>query len=874
MFHVYVCIYAVHSHEHPVSPHLRHAGGSVVCTGPAHTATFHRCKFDDCPLYAAHGAAITLTRCHLACGIPTLVASGPGTVVTLRMCSIKSRGPAITVEGRATLLAAALRLRGAPQTMIMFVNDAGSRVDFRDSTIRGGVRGTRATFAAWVTGGHVSLRDCGVSAVDMAVYALTPATTVEVVGGYIEECKWGVCAASGARATLRDVEFDQTAVGADELSRPVAVSLGKSHGPTGGAGQVERCAMYGPEGYGVNVSYGARGAVAGCRVMCPAGGVTVNSPESRVVVAGCAIGDSVEACKVCSKDAVMRVERCEVEGVGGALIAVGGSLVVVDTRVHGGGRDAVNGLVAAEGGGAMTLLRCDVEASGVGVRVTVGTARAVDTRVAGMTAKLLGLVPLQPSGLQLTCGTGYACMGGLLEVVRGTVDDCVVGVMVRGGGARHRGRLKMNGVDLRNYHVGLRAYDGAEVEVADCGFTAGRCTSQDLVESDPVGPGVGYVAAAVLYGVASGGVRRCRFEGNWWDVAAARARAPVVVTGCEHRSSAPGGVCVNTMGDAVVEACTFEGVERGVTFAGGVCTVRDCVFGPGVSTSAIDGEVDGRATVTNCTFRGANLGVRLCGTAAAHAQDCVMADCAVAAFDLDGGGGACWLAAKRVEIRGGMHGVTARSQTSARPSVKLVDCSVANIQKQAVHLSGAEGVLLRCQLDQCGVGVCLDRGASGRVRKSTLSECAGGLRVEARDAELECGACGRAGQASLQAAARALRAAGGDERAGARCAHEGATARLVLEEVEVKGCAGDGLVVGPFGHVTAKDVRLVGSGAVVTSLVERSRFEGCTVEAAAGFRQGGQAAPVQGWRYVSAGAGQGYVREAEAVEGIEVVAAA
>lgn len=66
------------------------AGGVLMCAGPDFSGTFDACTFDQCTLYAVHGAHVGLHYCLFERCAPAVVATGAATAAHFTGCFFKN----------------------------------------------------------------------------------------------------------------------------------------------------------------------------------------------------------------------------------------------------------------------------------------------------------------------------------------------------------------------------------------------------------------------------------------------------------------------------------------------------------------------------------------------------------------------------------------------------------------------------------------------------------------------------------------------------------------------------------------------------------------------------------------------------------------
>ena len=335
----------------------------------------------------------------------------------------------------------------------------------------------------------------------------------------------------------------------------------------------------------------------------------------------------------------------------------------------------------------------------------------------------------------------------------------------------------------------------------------------------------------------------------------------MTVRDCTFQGALADGVYVAALGPVVVENCSFAGsAAAGVdaVYAGhtGTCTIRGCRMNAlsGRAVMAVQGAA---VKLLHTTVHGCTTGVALSSGAEISAQDCKVTwgDVGVAV----GAGGASFTA-KRMSIQAASDCVSVRCAAGVPTLVKLVDSELSGAEqglrvmpepptvdgnsmpcqwrskRDAAHATTV--TMLRCSVSGCSVaGVWVCGPAAVRLTRTRVSQCMAGMLVGElpRELAMPCRVCGRSGEAAVRQAFEKLRG-GGSAAATARCAHEGAVARLRLADCEVVDCDRYAVLVSEPGHVEAINVTAVACqlGVFVRHVSERSVFSGCTVIGCAG----------------------------------------
>lgn len=822
-----------------------------------------------------HGASVQLRHCKFTIAQIALVASGQGTCATLRECVVASCMCGVIVEAGATLLAHSTRFDDAFRAAHVHGDSAvkcmreQTRAEFDDCDISckptarvsvddqeaGGANGLKASNAC------VRLRRCGMTRYKGGMHA--DGATMEVSRCALSECVMGITAAGPSRVAARDVYIRADAVAS---SGPSTVDAGDVEGsaaafvvrgmtsrghnanrrpePGRSMAQVERCDMLGSGTTGMHVDTAARAAVALCRVLCDTSGVTAATAGTAVTLRQCQIAGTGRALSVRHAGCSMRAHACVVKGIKCAIWAWGGSTTLVDTTVRGTYGKVLDGLVAALEGADVRLLRCAVSEGFAGVRAINSNVSAKDTRVSRIMTTSMSQV--QHRGLQTVSGAGYVCQGGRLQVTGGCIENCVFGVAMADG---HEGKLmhacvQLSGVTVRDYFTGVQTYDAAcEFSAADCAFVAGECESQlqDTYDPHPCGeewnPAERKVGVS-LFPARRGAFERCTFASHWVDVVVDSVE-PVRVSECAFRDAALRSSCITVRTDAVIENCRFHNVVQGVLVDRGVkVEVQGCEFRD-VSISALTceaGAVHAVVTVAECKIVRCDRGVWVKDGAAVTIRDSTMED-TLSGVPITGEGCRCNL--DRVVMKRSGNAVRAEGGGADMPEVHATDCLFSEMSAEAVSFLSARGSLTRCRIDGAVVGVWVEWAGSACMHDCAVDRCKIGVMVSDFEEVLEdkCERCGVAGADSLAAAWRMHEAHArgtAQGRAGARCAHEGALAKLLMDDVRIAKSESDGVFVGSFGYLNARGVHVSGGvgdavGFRLHRLVRASRFQNCSV---------------------------------------------
>eukprot|EP00892_Ulva_mutabilis_P008802 jgi/Ulvmu1/6294/UM029_0001.1 len=119
-----------------------------------------------------------------------------------------------------------------------------------------------------------------------------------------------------------------------------------------------------------------------------------------------------------------------------------------------------------------------------------------------------------------------------------------------------------------------------------------------------------------------------------------------------------------------------------------------------------------------------------------------------------------------------------------------------------------------------------------KLHSSCMRSCMVGVMVGQHQTDLDaaCSWCSLAGEIGHMHAMQALLQSQVQSAAGARCMHEGAVARAVLEDLTMEKCVtGLGVAVNADGHMDATRLSVLQCGLKVTWAAEESRVEDCVV---------------------------------------------
>eukprot|EP00892_Ulva_mutabilis_P004156 jgi/Ulvmu1/2111/UM126_0003.1 len=179
-----------------------------MCAGPHFSWTFTDCIFDQCTLYAVHGADARLCGCRFMRCTPAVVASGAATVARFTGCLFHTCHTGLVIECGAAAL-----MQDSAILVCMFgliANGPGSHVDMVHSTAE--VKGAAAevaplcVVAVVASKGRARLVRCNLNRQQFTVHASGRGTAVEVLESSIASHMRSVIADLSARATMWDVD--------------------------------------------------------------------------------------------------------------------------------------------------------------------------------------------------------------------------------------------------------------------------------------------------------------------------------------------------------------------------------------------------------------------------------------------------------------------------------------------------------------------------------------------------------------------------------------------------------------------------------------------------------------------------------------------
>lgn len=732
----------------------------MVCAGKDFHGTFHDCTFHACQLYAVHGAAVTLRNCTLRDSTRAIVASGPGTAAAVLRCRFWCCVAPLCADRGAALVVSGAHIRNGDSAVT--VNDTGTHaslsncvIDWMEAGVSLGVWGSCGVS---VRGGAACvLRGCTFHRYLMTVFAAYRESWVEAVRCRSDGCQDGVTCAANAWAMLRDVHLESHAGTPSRRHTPfagVAVGIidhaaGRKDG--GARIQMERCTTPRAVHEGVVVSHGSQASLLLCDVCCAQHGVTALEDGSVVVAQHCEVRGGSDACAA-QLGASMRLESCTCTSPKTACrVGLGARLAAVDTRFRGRREQVPGPTIHPFDESTLRLLRCEVSDGVTAAVVSQSSLRMVDSVVC----------VLQP-----------------------------------------RGEARPQGVTLM---------EDSRAEIMGCEFKAQRCGFLGAHGDQCALP----LRPAVSIGLAAGAaLTGCRFH-----------EFPVVVQGkdtdCVIRDSVFEGVPRGGNGSASaslgaslrMECCQFREAKQAVYLSEATCSMHDCSFGPRVEQAVAVHDAS-TVEVKRCRFVSCRDAVRAQRRTSVLVEDSECVD-TVQGFYLIGSGLSLVMRRVRVSTAGSGCAVGVVCENpDGTCTAELEDCTLRGGTGTATFCAtGVSVKMLRCELFGAEVGVTMTDGVAVSMQECRVEACASGATVGwgANLALERCERCGARGPAGWRSALAALRGDDSGLDRAPRCMHEGAVARLTLEDVEFAGCSRAGLCVGAFGHVAATRVRVTGS---------------------------------------------------------------
>lgn len=821
----------------------------MLCAGSEYTGSFQKCTFSSGGVYVVHGAAVTLLECRIDSCQPAVTVTGDATSATLIKCTLSNNLTGVVVDGGAVFAAESCHIEQSRAPLI--VNDAGSHATMADCTIDGATRADVVPGEALVTArdGSVLLQRCSITRFHFTVQALGPATRFE--GHHLtirKSLSLGFLSAR-VRALFRDTELDMSRKG-HPVERALGIGLGSLRGSGGGVRlQLERCLMHGDVMRGIAVEDGSSVSAHLCRFNSGGHVLSTGRDGGRVAVSHCS-GYGKQLCFWIGGGSPARVKGGDYSSEGSVfVVAEAARAQLVQCTMRGLSMEELVGVVSAHDGSVVHIRECDIRDGTAGVSAVKSTVYVTDTVVSDMRVA----VPPRSqwggaAGGPRKGGGGYMVHAGFLSIRRGRVHRCDKGIVVQGDLLNVLPvTLQVTGAVVEADLRGLIAESGCDVTVEGCEFLGPDCertapSAYDVDKPPEVPVGVS------CDGMGGASLADCVVDGFWYGLRA-RMQKVVHLRDCSFWCAQKGYTGVWVVSSADLQGCKFQG-WGGVEVEGdGTCALRRCQF-LALQDTAVKASGTACVKLTDRNvMEGCARGLALHDRAAVGLQDCDIADADIA---VGVHGGACTLSAKRVTARGANFGVLCDFAGRGTGSLKLVD-SQLNCSVDALTVIGGvpEAVLLRCNLSGGSTGVHVLPGAALRLRESTVSECAKGVSVGVSRGDLMngCDVCGLAGPEALAEARQALMKSGGRLHEDARCAHQGAVARLTMVNVTVSECGDTGVFVFPHGIVDASGVAVkrCGAGFLVHEIDERNTFTDCRAVACK--------APVELWRTVSAHGG-------------------
>lgn len=838
----------------------------MICAGAQYSGSFHGCTFLSSALYAVHGAAVTLRRCRILDCQPGITVSGDAAVAAATQCTFRGCATSIVADGGGTVSVDSCRIERTFAAVVS--NGPGSHVTLRRCTARNTLDAPFSGTGVGVRGGAVLLDSCSLAGFTTAVCGVWQSACIEAQRVWLTDSPQGVTMSAHSRAVLRACNILCDGTGPN-VPIPVAVFLGMMEGHAGGAHvQLERCNVHPGTVRGIGIQDRSAVAARLCDFSCTKGVLVSGLHGGRATLAHCT-GASPEPClRMESEAGVLRVEGGQYEGgTTACFVLKGGRLSAADCELRSRGVPQMSGVVKVRSRACARLSRCRIHHGVTGIDAEDCTLYASDVAVSDMLVRVPVMVDqYRPGQDNMTGGIGIQCMGVRAEVRRCALERCAVGIGAEQGTGRGRDVL-VEGVRLTHCARGMQVLTGAQVEVVNCAFRGLEWSPPRGARADMRQAGVSAAqpSGAVFVGSGRGSVVGCSFEGHLVDVSAG-SRDGITVRECEFTGGQVRGACVVAAGVVAVEDCRMVGVSGVQAQAGAVCTVRRCrITCARPAFGAVVAEEGSCVKLLDDTvIDGTGNGVVAEGRAEVALQDCrisVRGEDACGVLGYKGGG--CVVTAKRVTIAAQYLAVSATCIGGRPVTVKLEDCVVSK-SGGGVFVAGTGGTaaVVRSEVSDCDVGVCLAGKVKARLRDSTVARCARGVMVgdTPEDVKDACGECGCEGRAGLVRAYEALLASGGDPARGGRCSHAATVTCAKLKGVEVAACSDVGLLVWQHGHVEAEGVtaRECGTGFRVTSIGRRNVFADCRAVRCA--------VPVLGWRQVTATGDNTLVPEA--VQGV------
>lgn len=815
-----------------------------MCAGAQYSGTFQNCTFQASAVYAVHGAAATLRGCTIHGSRIAITLSGDATLATLTDCTFDGCHTGIVTERGAAVAAKDCLLEHAEAGVV--VNCPGTRAVLENCTVRGGL--VRPFGGRGVSGCHgsIHLRTCRISRFIWAVVGSCDTTRIEAHQLQVAECMCGILLTSRARCLVREstVRTDLR-LGDNYIA---AVTLCAEKGGEGGARmQLERSTVHSDTLCGLITENASGLAAKLCQFDCSEEVARSGSKGGQVSLSHCH-GKSQQSCCLWAGTATARLRLTGGRYEGGATACALDSsarLTAVDCELCSRCEPSGIGVVSVGAGVRAWLLRCHVHHGTIAVSALEATVHASDVVVSDVRA----VVPYEegaPRTGVARCshlgGAGFSCMGGRMVIKGGKVQRCVVGVEAKGNGGR-AASIAIRGVAFSDCVVGVDSLSGSAADVTRCEFRSlkreawgGPQDRAALIDASyKLFPDATDVGVAIR-GSDCSSVEHCMVEGFSVGISA-RSAAGVGVHHCGVTVTRADGVCILASAKVTIEDCSCRGAQGvlvdGVqVLEGAECSIRRCHFralnssavmayGHGCSVKVMDSEVQScacavtvskqaEAAIQDCEVRGSWIGMRVHGCGSA-------------------------LSAKRVTVVAQQFGV--HLPFSAGPGspavVKLVD-SVFSGGTTGVCVGDAvaEVSVVRCRIFDTLTGMLLCGPSVGRMKASSVTGCKSGVVVgevlKGFDPEL-CTACGRTGAAAVRHAYEALLGSGGVSPPGARCAHDGAIAKMSMADVEVTRCEHYGVLVNANGFLDARGVTVQScwTGYVRYVVAKRSVYQNC-----------------------------------------------
>lgn len=806
-----------------------------MCAGPDYSGTFDQCRFDECTLYAVHGACLSVSRCHFRRSAPAVIATGGSTLTRFFACLFQACPAAVIIDAGATVFLHSSCITGARTGLI--VKDPGSHAELEDTILhcdKGAALSERGV-SAW-GGATARLRNSSLSGVVLGVRAAGRGTAVELKRSSIEEYECAVDISGGGKCSLAGVDMCEQRVASKhevkfDVDTDCAVRLSQSDStPVRMHVQMHGCTVLSTAGKGVRLGALCRADVLLCGLRSRDGGVHAEGESGRAHVRHC----EVDTCKfgfwASSPGCVLCVTGCRVDSIGGACVGVSkGTAAIIDSALNGRRSDTATGVVNAAEGATLTMVRCNVSDGVTGVRAAQSSVWMVDTVISGMRRRVGGIIG--PSDMPIL---GAACVfeSCVATVCGGTVRDCAFGVSALRSLLAGTSDVRVDGLRIDACAQGVLVVARATVAVTNCTFVDVDVRQVEaLAEEAGLQDPTNSLPTAVLYVRGDSlSVSDCTFTGRW-NVVDMGGETPMQISRCVFSSSAAIGerrTFVSVSGEAVVDGCEFSNASSAVAVDLGISvTVRKCRFGPEVSVGVFVDE-GAAAEVEDCTFDSCEQAVFAHAGSAVALRDCVCKNSheGIRAEDVRS------LTATRLTVRSGGTGVMVACLSGKPAAVTLVDCRVFASSGVILGHVGVTASILRCEIAGDDMGVVLLGSCVLTMRHSSVRRFQCGVLVGyATDEMIDpgCPVCGFGGPAAQQAAYTALLKWQGRQPEGARCTHEGAVARATLENVDVRGCTDTGVMVNVGGHMVAEQLRVANSFLRVLRVGEKSRFEDCSV---------------------------------------------